>query len=239
MRYPSHTISVALAAVLTLAGAATPVRADDKPEAKGKDQSAEYVEYRSLPELGQIQISTGVARGDGPVRRLAERPEEFAKRGIFPCADKSARHTYHRTETMAGHVIDTTLIIDPPEEKKPDAAPDEEPTWRRHVVVRIDGRKKFNCSIGDSPAEELTVYGITIFPEDGTVDAAASDYDGYELVLPEQSLKIDSPEVITDKSFEEEDPADDAPDEKPPAPVKVIAPGDVAPTPLPAPAVRA
>ena len=194
---------------------------------------ADYVEYRSIPELSQIQISTGVVRGKAAVERLKNRCDEFAKRGIYPCIDKSGPKVYRRSETMDGHLIETVLTIDPPpagarkKEEDRGGADEHEPTWIRHLVIRIDGHRKFNCSIGDSPTDELIVYGISIYPEDGTVDAAASDFDGYELNLPKEATKIDSPTVIKDDVFEDQNSADDVPDDKPPAPVKVMLPGPV------------
>ena len=190
--------------------------------------TADYIEYRSIPELSQIQISTGVVRGKSAVDRLKQGCDGFIKRGIYPCLDTSGRKIYRRTEKMDGHVIDTLLTIDPPPpgEKRNDGSQEaeKEMSWIRHVIVRIDGHRKFNCSLGDSPTDELTVYGISIYPEDGTVDAAASDPEGYELTLPSEATKMDSPTVIKDDTFEDPGSSDDMPDERP-APVKVMWPG--------------
>ena len=207
----------------------TPDQATTQPSESGEDETlADYVEYRSIPELSQIQISTGVVRGRAAVERMRKRCDEFASRGIYPCVEKSGPKVYRRSETMDGHVIETVLTIEPPppgsEKKEDSGADDHESVWIRHVVIRIDGHKKFNCSIGDSPTDELVVYGISIYPEDGTVDAAASDFDGYELTLPKEATKIDSPTVIRDDLFEDQNALDDPPDEKRPAPVKVMLP---------------
>jgi hypothetical protein len=208
-----------------------PDRASTQPSDNDDDQDAiaDYVEYRSVPELSQVQISTGIVRGKSAVERMKQRCDEFTKRGIYPCVDKSGPKAYRRSETMDGHLIEMILTIDPPPPgtaKKDDngGADDHEQTWIRHVVIRIDGHKKFNCSIGDSPTDDLVVYGISIYPEDGTVDAAASDFDGYELTLPTDATKIDSPTVIRDDLFEDQNSMDDVPDDKPPAPVKVMLP---------------
>jgi hypothetical protein len=209
-----------------------PDGAATQPSEDGGEEETlgDYVEYRSIPELSQIQISTGVVRGKAAVERMRERCDEFASRGIYPCVDKSGPKVYRRSETMDGHLIETVLTIEPPPpgaEKKDDSggADNHEAAWIRHVVIRIDGHKKFNCSIGDSPTDELVVYGISIYPEDGTVDAAASDFDGYELTIPKEATKLDSPTVIRDDLFEDQNSMDDLPDDKPPAPVKVMLPG--------------
>lgn len=203
--------------------------AGTQPSYDDNDAIADYVEYRSIPELSQIQISTGVVRGRAAVERLKQRCDEFAKRGIYPCFDKSGGpKVYRRSETMDGHLIETAIAIEPPppgSAKKDDGGSDEtEPTWVRRVIIRIDGHKKFNCSIGESPTDEMIVYGISIYPEDGTCDAAASDLDGYELTLPKDATKIDSPTLITDDLFEDAGTMDDVPDDRPPAPVKVMLP---------------
>jgi hypothetical protein len=208
-----------------------PASQPDAPKDKDAPQdTVQYIEYRALPELGQIQISSGAVRGVSAVKRLIDDPGEFAKRGVFACVDKSKRHTYRRREKMDGHEIDTRIVVDPPPAKTKDDAEDYEPSFISRVVVTIDGHKKVNCSIGDSPTGDVTVFGVSVFPEDGTVDASAADSDGYELTLPEASLKFDSPDVITDDSFFEDDPNNDGePEKMKPAPVKVIAPAPVQP----------
>lgn len=234
MRYTPTAVVVILFAMVSPAFCAK--------DAKEKEQhpTADYIEYRSLPELGQIEISSGFVRGPKAVARLHENADEFAKRGIFGCVDRGQPHVYRRSEKMGGHLIETTILIEPPAEKKPahekekDGNADEpEPDWTRHVVVRVDGHKKFDCSLGDAPAAEITVYGLTLYPEDGTVDAAASDFDGVELTLPDEALKIDSRGVITDDSFEEADPGDDSPDDgnKPKAIPVVTPPNDASNSP--------
>ncbi len=230
-----------LTAILFVTGfplACAPAHAADKGgekspapnAAKGKEKdkdtpqdTAQYIEYRALPELGQIQISNGAVRGITATKRLTDRPGEYAKRGVFACVDKTKRHAYHRHEKMDGHEIDTRIVIDPPPEKTKDEAEEYEPSFIVRVVVTIDGHKKINCSLGDSPTGDVSVFGVSIFPEDGTVDASASDSDGYELTLPEASLKFDSPDVITDDSFFEDDPNGGDEPEKAKS-LKVVAP---------------
>jgi len=69
------------------------------------------------------------------------------------------------------------------------------------VTVTVDGRKKVDCSIGQS-VEGLFVYGVTIFPEDGTVEVSAVADDGTELLPPEQFESLDEPGVITDEALQ-------------------------------------
>ena len=183
--------------------------ADDPPPAAPEEEaeppSAEFIEYRSLPELGQITITDGVVRGAKSVARLQDRAAQLAKHGIFGCTDAEKPHVYRRTDEMDGRKIETTVVINPPE--------DEDSDWTRHVIVRVNGRKKVDCSIGDSPDGDVFVAGVTIFPEDGTVDVAATDAEGATLVPPEGFEKLDERGAITDDNLQP--PPDEEEPEKP------------------------
>ena len=176
--------------------AAKPQAAPDERQQSEQPEEwvAEYVEYRCLPELGQITISDGIVRGRKPVEYLRSHGKELAARGIFPCADRARRRTYRRTDTVAGRKFETVVAITPPADDGGD--------WTRRLTVLVDGRKKVDCSIGDSSDGEVFVYGVTVFPEDGTVEVAAVDADGAEVFPPEGLELIDNPGVITDDALE-------------------------------------
>ena len=163
----------------------------DKPE----DEAAEYVEYRYLPELGQITVADGVVRGPKSVASVKSHLRELAHKGIYPCVDRQRRHSYRRSDELEGHRFETVISITPP------AGDDEEDDWERRVIVTVDGRKKVDCSIGQSP-DGLFVYGVTIYPEDGTVEVAAVDDEGTELVPPVEFESLDDPGVITDDTLQ-------------------------------------
>ena len=171
---------------------------------RADDMVAEYVEYRCVPELGHITISDGIVRGRKPVQYLRSHAKELAARGIFPCTDERRRRSYRRTDEMAGHKFETLVVIMPPA--------DEESDWTRRVTVLVDGRKKLDCSVGDSPDGEVFVYGVTIFPEDGTIEVAAIDADGQEVYPPRELELIDNPGIITDDTLQpDEGGAEDIP----------------------------
>lgn len=178
-----------------------------QPAAPG-GEVAEYIEYRCMPELGHITISDGVVRGRKPVEYLRSRGKELAARGIFPCTDEVRRRTYRRTDVLAGHKFDTLVVIVPPAGKEAD--------WTRRVIVLVDGRKKLDCSVGDSPDGEVFVYGVTIFPEDGTIEVAAVDANGEEVFPPRELELIDNPGVITDDTLQ----PDTGDDEQSPRPLE-------------------
>jgi len=207
-RTPSWTLlTLFIAAMLSLSAGArvADVPPPAAPQEESEPSSAEFIEYRSLPELGQITITDGVVRGAKSVARLEGRAAQLAKHGIFACTDEEKPHVYRRTDEMDGRRIETTVVINPPE--------DEESDWTRHVTVRVDGRKKVDCSIGESPEGDVFVAGVTVFPEDGTVDVVASDAEGSTLVPPEGFEKLDERGVITDDNLQP--PPDDVEPEKP------------------------
>lgn len=170
--------------------------------AEGEDESVgEFIEYRSLPELGQITVSDGVVRGRRPVGHLRSHGKELAARGIFPCVDRKQRRSYRRVEEMGGHKFETLVVIVPPAEKDGD--------FTRRLTVLVDGRKKVDCSLGNSPDAEIFVYGVTLFPEDGTIEVAAVDADGAELFPPAELERIDRAGVITDDTLQPDEGKDE------------------------------
>jgi hypothetical protein len=128
------------------------------------------------------------------VAHLRSHGKELAARGVFPCVDPKQRKSYRRVEEMGGHKFETLVVIVPPAEKDGD--------FTRRVTVLVDGRKKLDCSVGNSPDGEVFVYGVTIFPEDGTIEVAAVDADGAELFPPADLERIDHPGVITDDTLQ-------------------------------------
>jgi hypothetical protein len=201
-------ITLMLAALLLAAPSQTPAPtispADPPPAAHppgAEDTVAEYVEYRCMPELGHITISDGIVRGRKPVQYLRSHGKELAARGIFPCTDEQVRRSYRRVDEMAGHKFETLVVIMPPA--------DEESDWKRRVTVLVDGRKKLDCSIGESPDGEIFVYGVTIFPDDGTIEVAAVDADGQEIYPPRELELIDNPRVITDDTLQPDEGEDE------------------------------
>lgn len=177
--------------------------AEKREHGQGKDEDeavAEYIEYRFLPELSQITISDGVVRGPKAVAYLRSHRKELAGRGIYPCDDEERRHTYRRSDELEGHKFETVIVISPPAEKEGD--------WTRRVTIHVDGRKKLDCSLGNSPDGEVFVYGVTLFPEDGTIEVAAVDADGEEVFPPHELEVMTNPGVITDGTLQP-DPGDE------------------------------
>jgi len=183
--------------------ATQPAPPDQRPKAQvgAEEHEAEYIEYRSSPELGHITISNGSVRGEARVKHLSGRADELAKKGIFPCTDEKRPQVHRRREKMGGRTIDTTIIIRPPTGEG-----DEGEYWTQRLVVSIDGRRKLNCTIGTTADGELWVSQVVLHPEDGTLTILALTADGLELGLPEGWDSLDDPHVITDDAFFEDAP---------------------------------
>ena len=79
--------------------------------------------------------------------------------------------------------------------------------------MRVDGRKKVDCSIGYSPDGDVFVSGVVVFPENGTVEVTAFDADGSSLLPPEELEDLENRGVITDDTLQP--PDDDDTPEKP------------------------
>jgi hypothetical protein len=171
-----------------------------------------YIEYRLQPELGQVSIFTGVVDGPKTVKRLESNAEQLLKKGIVVSTGDKTR-SLHRVDTLGGRKIDTLILASPPDAEEPEAG------WTRRILVSVNGKPKIDCSLGEAPEGNLVVYGIQIFPEDGTVAFTASDSDGHELVVPEEISSLDDPTLITDDDFAE--PPDDEPLDERPMPVRV------------------
>ena len=202
-----HTLPPLLAiAVLSLLSSPLAARPVDDPE-EDDTPTAEFVEYRCLTDLGQISIMDGVVRGEKSVARLEAKAPALERKGVFACVDEDKPHVYRRTDELDGHKFETVVTINPPA--------DEDEDWTRHLTVKVDGKKKVDCSIGSSPDGGVFVSGVTFFPEGGTVDVIASTADGDELLPPEDFEKLDNPGVITDKNLQ---PQSD--DDEPPTPPK-------------------
>src|SRR4051812_32183023 len=67
-----------------------------RPSTEPASESAEYIEYRSQPELGVITIANGSVRGERSVKRLTDRADELAKAGVFACTDEAKRRVHRR-----------------------------------------------------------------------------------------------------------------------------------------------
>lgn len=169
----------------------------------------EYVEYRVQPELGQITVFTGWVRGEKSIGRMEANAKKLLKDGVLACTGKEPR-VFRRTDKLAGRTIETLITVRPP----PETSDAEE--WVQQLVILIDGKKKVDCSLGTVTDDDLIVYGVQLFPEDGTLLVTASDSEGQGLALPENVERLDDPTTITNDAFEL--PTDEGNDAETPQP---------------------
>lgn len=178
--------------------------ADDKPAQSDDSPAGEYIEYRAQPELGRVTVTDCAVRGKKSVEYLTKNAAELAKGGIFPCLDEATkRQIYQRTAKVGDRKIDTLIVVYPPKGKGDDAVP-----GTQQLVIRVNGRKKVDCTIGTSADGDLWVSEVTVHAEDGTLEIRALTADGEELGVPEEWESLDDPTVITDDSFFEDLPED-------------------------------
>lgn len=181
---------------------APPSTAPATPEA-APEKDGEFIEYRYLPELGQIIFTDNSVRGAKRVAYLKDHADELAKKGIYACSDESKRHVYRQSQAVGERKIESAVVIDPPTHEG-----DDGDYFTARLLVKVDGRKKIDCTIGTTADGELWVNKVVIHPEDGTVEIRALSGDGEELGIPESQESLDNPAVITDNSFYEDDPAE-------------------------------
>jgi hypothetical protein len=173
---------------------------------RAEGAAAEYIEYRYQPELGRISISDCFVRGDKSVAHLQKHARDLPAKGIYPCLDDKDAHVYRRSEMAGGRKIDTLLILFPPT----GGDEGEEGAYgTQRLIVRVNGRRKIDCTIGTSHDGGVWVSQVNVFPEDGTIEVRAVTGEGEEIVLPEEWESLDDPTVITDDSFFEDDTIDD------------------------------
>lgn len=141
------------------------------------DALAYYVKYECRSDFGSIKISEELARGNKYCNYLANKNNiaQLAKQNIFSC-EVGARKTYRLASKLDGHLVVTTITIDPaPGHGYGGAIPS------KHVELTIDGRKKIDCTFGYSPwLNDITVSSISVFPNDDTMHIDA-DHSGNKL----------------------------------------------------------
>jgi hypothetical protein len=196
-----------------VAGAGHPTAGPSTQPGNEAMDSAEFIQYTSRPELGYISITDNLIRGKKPVANLIAHQRPLAKAGTFAAVDRNRRHTFIRREKQAGRQINSLIVIDPP---PPNADEDEKDAWTQHLIVKVDGHRKIDCTIGTSLDGNLLVYAINIFPADGSIEVVAVSGDGRQLDVSDDCQELDQPDVITDDSFDDADSEDDTPTRPPP-----------------------
>jgi hypothetical protein len=197
------------AATILVAQKRAPQTVPAQPESPGSpgespvppDKDGEFFECRSLPDLGQITFTDNAVRGAKRVQYLKEHASALAEKGIYACADEAKRHVYRTSEKVGDRTIESAVIIDPPTNEG-----DNGDYFTGRLIVKVDGRRKIDCTIGTTADGELWVNKVTIHVEDGTVEIHALSGDGNEMNIPEAQESLDDPRVITDQSFYDDEP---------------------------------
>ena len=152
-----------------------------------------YTEYRYLPKLGIIQVHDGIVRGQAWGKRLQASPKEFEAQGIYP---EYARVTksYKRIDTVGPHKVETLITIAPPPGRGYGGA-----NYVKNVVIRVDGKKKYDGTIGYNPREkELSVHEITVYA-DGIFEVRATAADKAILLPNEYAFVTGAEKTVTNE----------------------------------------
>jgi hypothetical protein len=140
------------------------------------DISLPIIEYRVLPAIDQVRLTSGFIHDPGLQSRLIAERAAFERQGIVLIQVDSERH-FVRDEALAGHTVRTEIALYPPTHRGYRGA-----LSTAYVVVTVDGKKRVDCP-WDAGAVELS--DLSILPLDGFMSLqGAKDGKGFRALLP-------------------------------------------------------
>jgi len=147
-----------LAALLWLSCSSTLAIADDVP----------FFEYRPLKNIGQIQIMTSYLERSPD---MESRMPELEQNGIV-ALEAAASRVFAWKEQVGGHLVETTLSIEPPAGHGEGGA-----SSRARLKIVMDGNTRMDCSVWylDRVSIDPARKFITLIGHDGAVH-----FDGFE-----------------------------------------------------------
>jgi hypothetical protein len=149
-----------------------------------------YIEYRHIPELGQILITARWA----PAERLVRSAAGLEGRDLLVCEGDRPK-THERVATEAGHVVRSVVTIYPPLGHGMGGA-----LHTAALQVIIDGKKKVDCTIGSRVPADLEVSSIGVQADEGYVFVQASVH-GQVTGVPTEYTFLKYPDVLTDDAI--------------------------------------
>lgn len=161
------------------------------------DWFAEYVSYKSSPDLGQVVVEAGRIRGKHNVIRVHKQQAALAAKNIFIGAGNEDQK-YKRSCTIGGHKVSTTIIIHPPIGHGYGGA-----NYTAELIATIDGKEKVHCNLGYlAQANNLHVERVVIYPEDQFIQMTATAGDVNKAVNPPiRHCLFSDPHVISNESM--------------------------------------
>ncbi len=129
------------------------------------DQSIPIIEYRALPDIGQVRLTSSFIHDPELQSAVAKNRGRFEKLGIFLVATDSMVRT-SRTETIGQHVLQTNISIFPPAGHGPGGG-----VSTAYVTVLMDGEVRIDCPF---VAGDVELVDLAILPVDGMVRIVGS-----------------------------------------------------------------
>ena len=161
------------------------------------DWFADYVSYKSSPDLGQIVIEAGRVRGKHNVLRVHKTREALAAKNVFVGAGETDQ-TYKRTSIVGNHKVNCTVIIHPPLGHGYGGS-----NYTAELIASIDGKEKVHCNMGYlAQANNLHIEKVVIYPEDEFIEMSATAGDMNRAVTPPvKHCLFDDPHIISNESL--------------------------------------
>ena len=130
------------------------------PVAPIADVNLATIEYRVLPQIGQVRLTTGYVHDPTIQKTMLADPASFDRQGIILVAGDTVRR-FDRRETIGGHAIETTLSVYPAIGHGYRGG-----LATAAVVITVDGKKRVDA-LYDGGLTELADVGIQ--PLDGVI----------------------------------------------------------------------
>lgn len=161
------------------------------------DWFADFVTFKSSPDLGQIVIEAGRVRGKHNVIRVHKSREALAAKNVFVGAGETDQ-TYKRSTVVGNHRVNCSITIHPPIGHGYGGS-----NYTAELVAVVDGKEKVHCNMGYlAQANNLHVQKVVIYPEDEFIEMTATAGDMNRIVTPPiKHCLFDDPHIISNESM--------------------------------------
>jgi len=150
------------------------------------DLNLTIIEYRVLPQIGQIRLTTGRVHDPATQWNIFANLASFDRRGIILIGGDSARQI-SRHETIGSHSVVTTISVYPATGHGYRGG-----LATAAIIVMVDGRKRIDCPYDSGPTE---IVDVAIKPVDGIISIRAT-YDDKSV---DGTISLKSNETIDTK----------------------------------------
>jgi hypothetical protein len=135
------------------------------PAKRIADVNLAIIEYRVLPQIGQVRLTTGHVHDPAIQWTIFANPASFDRRGIILVGGDSVRR-FNRRETIGSHSVETTISVYPATGHGYRGG-----LATAAIIVMVDGRKRIDCPYDSGPTE---IADVGIKPLDGIISILAT-----------------------------------------------------------------